>query len=681
MPPVLNSLMDTVRERHALLSASIDDLPVFVLVFFTCFLTAKLGLYIYYTFHTSPALIWPPVGIAIAAVLFRGYWMCVPIFLAEFLALATQSPHITPIIFINSVAYTIQAAVAAYLFKKFKFEPAFDTLRNTLVLVGVAFLVTLIEPAIVTMAQSFLQPLASPILVLGRAWGAGVFSVLVFTPFIIVWSQRKSFALPKGRGERIELTAAFALLLAVNYFLFWTPYPAFFGISVIFFVPAVLIWFALSLYPRWMTLALIVTSVQGIAGTLLVHPSTVATNAQLLSDEVYIGLVAAIFLVFVAVVEERREAYDRLQTAYKSTSASDQAKSDFIAILAHELRNPLAPIVSSLEWLRLQPATEETSEVLINAQEHADMMRRLLDDLLDTARLSQRKLKLQRKNISLRKVIEQSATSAREVTHTRDQDLVISTPAKDITMYADSLRLKQVVINLLTNASKYSNKGSKIQLSLSRKDNEAIIRVTDEGIGIARDKFAYIFEPFKQVGSAERRDAGLGVGLFLAKNLVEMHRGRIEAASKGVGHGSTFSVYLPLSPQKVNETASPDAKKVSTVSTPRRILVVDDNESAANALQRLLQHYGHQVETAYGGKQALQMIEAFQPHFVLLDIGMPDMDGYAVARKIRSQDLGMTIVALSGYGQESDKLQSKEAGFNHHLVKPVNTSEILALLA
>ena len=515
---------------------------------------------------------------------------------------------------------------------------------------------------------------------MGRAWGAGVFSVLVFTPLIAMWYRGRELSRPKSFTKKVEIIAAFCLLLAENHFLFWTSYPQYFGISVIFFLPAVLIWFALRLHPRWLTLALVLTSFQGIAGSILAHPSVVALNEQLISDEVYIGLIAAIFLIFVAVVEERRAAYKQLEKAYQSTSAADSAKSEFIAILAHELRNPLAPIVSSLELLKLQPQTIESVEALESAETHTLMLRRLLDDLLDTVRLTKKKFNLQKEILSMQEVIALSLESARDFIRSRGHNLTVSVPDEPVMLNADPVRVRQMITNLLNNAAKYTNPGGKIELVLQREEDNAVIRVTDNGIGIEAEALPHLFDSFWQADSARERNSGLGIGLSLTKRLIEMHDGRIEVRSQGLGRGSTFSVYLPA---LSGESPAPVNRKVQKKGTvlSRRILVVDDNRAAADGMQKLLVHHGHHVETAYSGERALETSGSFAPDVILLDLGLPDIDGYEVARRIRSGGWGGVIVALTGYGQEGDRLQSGQAGFNHHLVKPVGAADILGLLA
>jgi signal transduction histidine kinase/CheY-like chemotaxis protein len=645
------------------------------IVFLAYYIVAEIGLYIYYTFQTSPALIWPPVGIALAAVIIFGYRMWLPIFLGQSLAVILQMPGSYQIALIIAAAYTLQALGGLYVLHYFGFERHLDKLRNTLILVSVAFFVTLIEPTIATVAQQYLYSLSvSPWLNLGRAWGAGIFSVLVFTPFIITWFLQKIPA--TSRKELTEALIALIVLTVNNVFLFWTPYTQNFGIAIVFFLPTVLLWFALRLHVRWMTLAIVLTSIVGIAGTIIAHPTPGPLHLLLLTDEIYIGLVAAIFLVFTAVVEERRAAYVRLATAYEATAASDKAKGDFIAILSHELRNPLAPIVSSLELLKLQPQTKESIEVIQNAQDHAEMIRRLLDDLLDTARLTQKKLNLKRRLVRLQEVVDQSVATVRDSIEESQHTLSV-TIADDMELNVDPIRLKQIIINLLSNACKYTARGGKIELICDKHDSSVRIRVIDNGIGIPAHVIPQLFEPFRQFETDSKHSVGLGIGLYLAKRLVEMHGGRVQVESEGAGSGSTFTVYIPLNGKKYSPKKELPQGRVFEAA---RILIVDDNEHAALALKKLLRHHGHRTEAAYSGEHALHTMDSFDPDVILMDIGMPEMDGYETARRIRSKGWDGKIVALTGYGQASDRIQSKRAGFNHHLVKPVGVDTIVKVL-
>jgi len=662
-------------------------LKSFLFVFTGYFLVAKASLYVYYEFSTSPALIWPPVGVALAVMYFEGYRILPAILLAQFLSVISYNPQFQLIAFIIAVAYTLQAAVGLYVMRRFGFEPSLYKLRNTIILLGIAFLVTTIEPLIATIAQMYLYPsFTEHLFNFGRAWGAGIFSSLVVTPFLFTWSSFKRFFHSYTKRQGYEIITAFLLLIIIIYILFWTPYPAFLGITAVFILPAVLIWFALSLEIRWTTLALVLTSLFGFAGTIIASPTTIPINEQLLASQIYLGLVAAIFLVFVAVVEDRRRMYRSLKKNYGSTLNSDRSKSEFIAVLAHELRNPLASMVSLTELLQLKSKNTDSKKIIENIKLNAKTMTRILDDLLDTVRLSQRKFRLQKEEISLQQTIEQVLLSKSELLKRYRHNFSISLPPEDVLLFADPVRLKQIMINLVGNACKYTNPGGKIELSVAVSDEWVVVRITDNGIGMDNNTIQHIFEPFNQSEQAIRQDdSGIGIGLFLTKELVEMHGGRIEASSGGLGKGSIFSVYLPIVSYNSKKTDS--SLKLQNHSTPEnnkvrfRILIVDDNQDVASALMALLGHYGHEVAIANSGRGALETLDVFNPEVVFLDIGMSEMDGYETAQRIRTRGWQGKMIALSGYGQESDLITSKNAGFYTHLIKPVGIEKILEILS
>ena len=645
-----------------------------LLTFSAYFLTAYFGIWIFYHFQTSPALLWPPVGIAIVAMWWGGYRMWLPIFIASFIAIVAQRPGTEVTSLIIAIAYALQAVVGLNLMRHFGFSERV-TLRNVAILIGIAFGVTIIEPLILT-ASLELRGMAtvSPLVSIGRAWGGGIFSALVITPLLLLWYPWRPVA--NTALDKLEKGAAFSLLILTTYLLFWTTVPNRLGIVAVFLLPAVLVWFALRFRMRWMALALFTSSLIALAGTLVVHPSTAPIAAQLLADQVYMGFIAAMFLAFAAAVEERRAAFRSLEEAYRMTFESDKAKSEFIAILAHELRNPLAPIVSSLELLKLKLAGQGHNSTLDNALMHAEMIRRLLDDLLDIARLTQKKFKLQKEAVALRDIISESMESVSDFARAKKQRLSVRLPQEDILLHADRVRLKQIIINLLNNACKYTQEGGSIELIAERDATDAVIMVRDNGEGIAPEAMGHLFQPFKQMRPSER-GTGLGIGLYITKRITEMHGGTIEVVSEGRHLGSTFTVRIPLP----NSLPLPIEKPRHTENAPsKRVLIVDDNQAAADAMQKLLKHLGHKAEVAYSGREALDSVVAFRPDLILLDIGMPEIDGYETARRLREGGWGGKIVALSGCGQEADELRSKHAGVDQHLVTPGGLQDIAALV-
>ena len=374
---------------------------------------------------------------------------------------------------------------------------------------------------------------------------------------------------------------------------------------------------------------------------------------------------------------------------YAELREADRRKDEFLATLAHELRNPLAPIRNALHLMRHPDAAGDGhEEVRAMAERQVVRLSLLVDDLMDVARISKGKLDLKRQVVGLGEVVSHAVEAVRSALADRGHELVVEPPAVPVFLEADPTRLEQVLDNLLTNAIKYTEPGGRIVLSAGREGGEAVIRVADSGIGIPPEMLPRVFEMFAQVdGRSTRTQGGLGIGLGLVKGLVEMHGGTIRATSGGPGSGSEFVVRLPaiIAPFPGAADGRRAERDGEVPELPcRRLLVVDDNVDAANSLAKVLRRiYKQDVRAAHGGPEALAVAGDFRPEVVLLDIGMPGMDGYEVARRLRSSpdSRAALLVALTGWGQESDRRRAKEAGFDHHLVKPVDPEAIRALLA
>jgi PAS domain S-box-containing protein len=374
----------------------------------------------------------------------------------------------------------------------------------------------------------------------------------------------------------------------------------------------------------------------------------------------------------------------RMEQALRET---DRHKDEFLAMLAHELRNPLAPIRHALHVLKKQnhpDATLEWGHTLIDRQ--VTHMARLLDDLLDVARIIQNKIRLQMERCDLTDIIVHAVEDCLPLIEERKHQLVVSLPDEPQWVEGDATRLEQIITNLLNNAAKYTEENGKITISAVRTGIYVLIRVEDTGIGIAPDLLAHVFDLFTQADrSLAHSQGGLGLGLTLVRRLVEKHGGTVTASSAGIGQGSTFTVRLPLLPASQSSVESMGTSMGNTSASllsERRILVVDDYADAAESLTMLLQAEGHAVETADCGLKALERAQAFRPQVVLLDIGLPDLDGYEVARRLRAlpETHDAVLVALTGYGQTEDRERSRSAGFNHHLLKPVNFEKLSDLL-
>jgi signal transduction histidine kinase len=395
--------------------------------------------------------------------------------------------------------------------------------------------------------------------------------------------------------------------------------------------------------------------------------------------------------------------------AEQALKEADRHKDEFLAMLAHELRNPLAPIHNAIELMRIKPLNDPQlnwARDVIARQ--LTSLTRLVDDLLDVSRITRGKINLTRQMVELEALISRAIETVHPLFDEQKHQLTLELPEPGLKLFGDSTRLTQAIANVLGNAAKYTDRGGKIIVSAAVRDDDVEIRIRDNGIGIRPEMLPYVFELFTQLDRDDgRTQGGLGIGLALVQRLVQMHGGNVSAASEGPGKGSEFVIRLPLLREEADEAdgqpleAEPEPtvdlvateREMASVVTPlvtastarlaRRILIADDNNDALESLATLLQLSGHEVFTATNGGTALQSVERHLPEVVLLDIGMPLLDGYEVARRIRAQPWGqrITLVALTGWGQDSDRRRSREAGFDSHLVKPLDLETLTDLLA
>ncbi|AUX27190.1 hypothetical protein SOCEGT47_077710 [Sorangium cellulosum] len=387
-----------------------------------------------------------------------------------------------------------------------------------------------------------------------------------------------------------------------------------------------------------------------------------------------------------AIIErERRVALENARL-YREAYEADRRKDEFIAMLSHELRNPLAPITTGLELLRMNMSDRgerDDQQILATLERQVKTIVRLVDDLLDVSRITRGKIALKRERLELGAVIEAAVESARPLLQQRGHALSVSVePA--VFVHGDRVRLEQVVVNLLNNAIKYTNPGGHVSLACEAKGGEAWLQVVDTGVGIPAELLPHVFEPFMQARrSLDRSQGGLGVGLTLVKRLAELHGGRVEARSAGAGEGTAISVWLPLAGAAEEAPAPRPSEAPSGGGAALRVLLVDDNVDAADGLRRILSLHGHTVAMAHDGPAAIEAARAGRPELILLDIGLPGMDGYEVVRRLRAApELQRAyIAAVSGYGQDQDRRRSREAGFDAHLTKPVASDQLLELVA
>jgi len=417
-----------------------------------------------------------------------------------------------------------------------------------------------------------------------------------------------------------------------------------------------------------------------VLGALLMQ-GPLTTLGEALLDEVAtraaIGLAAAQLHQSLQVeIAERRQAEIRLEEA-------SRRKDEFLAMLSHELRNPLAPIRNAVEVIRRKAPNDSTLKWATDITDRqVRQLTRLVDELLDVARISQGKIVLQRAPLDLGALVAECVEAQRPLIAARRQLLTLALPAEPVSVQADGARIQQVVSNLLSNAIKYTHDDGSLHVSVISEDGQAVVSVRDNGMGIEADLLPRVFDLFEQGHRAlDRSQGGLGIGLTLVQLLVKLHGGRVEALSAGPGQGAEFRIYLPAM-NRPPVMAAPQERAPSVEAPGRRILVVEDNADVADTTAAMLTLSGHEVRTAHDGLEALSIVEEFTPDVVLLDIGLPRMDGYEVARRLRQlpSTRDKLLIALTGYGQASDRLRGREAGFDEHLLKPVDPAVLNALI-
>ncbi len=657
------------------------------ILFLTFIISAEVGRLLF----IEPAVIQPAAGFALAGLVLGGMSLWPAIFAGSLLyGLLSELPIL--IIFSIVAAHTFHALFGAYILKQLGFDPIFRRVRDTFFFLFVAIIGSMSVPSIGFFGIEIHNLIASvdyQSKTTWLAWWTGVMCIDLFLGAALI----RFFAKPvftRTRIEIIELVFAFSILGILSYLVSWTSIVTTTngGLILLFIIP--FIWFSLRLGNRFTYIAFVMSSSILLLGVIYGGvPSVRAMSYNIISTEVFLIMIGVIFFLFSAVVEERKRAardlfsqLDRVRSLLDAAREEDKAKSNFIAVFAHELRNPLAPIVSAVEMLKLRWGTNpEIADLVETIGDRTKTIVRLLDDLLDISRIAEGKLRLQKEFVELTSIIQKSILSIEPQIKAREQSIQISLPSDRVVLHVDPVRIEQVVNNLLSNASKFTpNKGT-IEISTVPRESVVDIVIKDSGVGIEPAMLPRIFEPFVQVESSKRMSEGLGIGLSLTQKLLEVHGGTIEAKSDGTGKGSTFIASLPTAPPApistlIHHTTQP----MSLHSNPLKILVVDDNQAAAQGLGTLLTHVGNNVRYAYVGADVPPLVAEFKPDVIVLDIGLPDMSGYEVAKKIRFDGFTGRIIALTGYGQEDDKKKAFEAGFDFHLTKPVGLADLVAAL-
>ncbi|MFL6579823.1 MAG: MASE1 domain-containing protein [Burkholderiales bacterium] len=624
--------------------------------------------------------VWPPSGIALAGLLLAGGRLWPGVWFGAALTNFTiqGSPLLAVLI---GTGNTLEAVAAAALVHRY-ISPRGELESGEAVVMFVAMsaLSALIAATIGTVSLTLAGALNRADLSSNAwTWFEGDFTgMLIVAPLVLNWCMRP---LPSWNTDKALEAAALALsTVLVTVFIFRNLVSA--GVLPLVFItlPFVL-WAAIRFEQRVVTAAIAAMSAISVWYTLQAESrygpdSEELTSFFLLS---YTSTLMMTGLVMNAIIGQRERAELAVRQRVHELQESGRHINEFLAMLSHELRNPLAPMVNALALMRKLPPNRHPQLLGIIERQVAHLSH-IVDDLLDVSRITRGKILLQKAVVDLNDIVSRALDASRALIEAHGHALESQFFGEPLFVNVDATRISQVVLNLINNAVKYTPAGGRIAISVSRESGRAVFKVRDSGIGIGAELLPKVFDLFMQGDRAlDRSEGGLGIGLTIARRIIEMHGGSIDASSSGPGQGSEFAVRIPLAPAPAPaaNVALPDNGAVPRVEH-RRLLIVDDHRENADTLATLLASLGHQVATAYDGRKAIELAQQIHPDAVLLDIGLPGMNGYEVARALRSAPQGAhtVLIAVSGYGQDEDRRRSREAGFDYHLVKPVDPARL-----
>lgn len=656
-------------------------MPALALLFAGYVLAAKIGL-AFAQVHPSATTIWPPTGIALASFLLFGRRMWPAIFAGAFLANITTDGSIATSLGV-AAGNTLEGLLGAYLVERFaRGRHAFDRPQDIfrfVVLAGLSSTMVSATLGVTALSLGGYAPWDDYGSIWLTWWMGDVAGALLVAPFFLVWRNPSAVQWSERWPEAVLVLI---VLITSAVAVFGGVYPPARNYPLAFVCIPVLVWTALRFGQRETATALIVVS--GIATWGTVHASgsvgAATPNASMLILQAFMGTVAVMAMSIAALVAQHKRLLAAAQRARADAEAANLAKDTFLAMLGHELRNPLAAITTAVHVLdHAVPLEGKTARVKQIIAEQVAQLARLVDDLLDASRVRTGKIVLHRSRVELADLVARSLETLAAAGKSAHHHVEFS--GHPTWVDVDVTRLEQVVTNLVTNALKYTPPGGTIEVNVATEHGSAILRVADNGIGIAPEMLPRIFDLFTQGDRGpDRSEGGLGIGLTLVKHLVELHGGTVAATSRGPGSGSLFTVRFPaVSPRRGTDPV-PDAPPLSR---PRRVLVVEDQPDARDVLRLALQLAGHEVFDAADGPLGIETASRCQPDVAIIDIGLPGCDGYEVARQVRRTPDGQTIflVALTGYGQPEDRRRAEEAGFDLHLVKPIDPAVLNALLS
>jgi signal transduction histidine kinase/ActR/RegA family two-component response regulator len=681
-PSERSTTLLAVRRLH-IFEVDLENLAWIAGVAIVYFAAGKLGLY-FASFTASSSPVWPPSGIAFAALLLLGYQIWPGIFLgAFFVNLATSGAVVSSLGI--ATGNTLEAVAAVYLVTRYAngrrlFEHAHDFFRFA----ALGMLAATISATIgvTSLALGGLAQWHEFVRVFVTWWLGDLGGFLLFAPFPILWIENPRLTTDHRRLLESSVTLAVIALFAI--LVFAGAVPGIENYPIGFICIPILVWSAFRFGQREAATAIFILTVSAEWGMMRGHGPWARFANEISSyiiPQAFMITMAVMTMTLAAVVWERKRAEEDANEARNQAEAANRSKDQFLAMLGHELRNPIAALASAVQVLQRADLRSQQSarllEIMVRQSGH---LARMVDDLLDVERLmAARRITLSRRPMNLAECARDCVTALRLREEYSKHDITLR--IEDTWIDGDPDRVAQIVTNLLSNACKYSRPEGKIVLSIRPEGERAVICVEDDGDGIPADLLPHIFELFVQGDRlSDRHPGGLGLGLTLVRRLSEMHAGTVEATSNGPGQGSAFTVRIPRIEKVLESTTS----RITPVRSKRgrRILIVEDNTDAREALREALEMSGHEIFEADSGASGVESALANRPDTALIDIGLPGFDGYEVARRIRSssESQGMILIALTGYGSPEDRRRAEQAGFDTHLVKPLNFDQLDDLL-
>jgi signal transduction histidine kinase/FixJ family two-component response regulator len=652
---------------HKLLGAlTPKDAALMVGLAIVYFAAAKLGLALAVQAPQISA-VWPPTGIAIAAAFKWGFRALPAVFAGAFAANATADEPLWVAAGI-ATGNTLEAWVGAYIMASAAAHINGNRIREALALLGAAVVAPIISASfgVAFLVAGGVQP-ASQLVALWRVWWVGdALGALLLIPLLSTWAQTLAH-----HRKLLELAALLMVSALVCTAVFYQRAEPVFSEYIVF--PFV-IWAAMRLSVPATALVVILCDAIAIAATYFGFGpfADLGPERGLLHLQAFIAVAAITGLLLASLAEQRRRAEEALRQA-------DRRKDEFLAMLAHELRNPLAAISNAAQLLAVDKADAANlvfaRSVIARQTTH---LARLLDDLLDVGRAINGRIHLTKDVMDLAVAVKSAVSTLETAGSTSRHDLTFD--VESVYIAADRARIEQIVINLVSNALTYTPAGGHVHVAVRREGDYAVLIVTDNGIGLTADDRYHVFDLFYQTKRELNRKGGLGVGLTLVRRLVELHNGSVAAASDGAGKGAEFTVRLPVV-EKQHAEVPIEQPQAEQRSEPRSVLVIEDNDDARISLTQLLALEGHTVHEAADGRSGLERAIHLQPDIALIDIGLPQMDGYEVARALRLQQSRSFLIALTGYGQSEDVRRAREAGFDAHLIKPADMEKVREAIA